>query len=197
VAPHEPPSAGGARSVHRSPYRGAVTVTPEGRRRALAPARTAALVGTLAVAGYVALGLLHVLVLDPLAAAPGRTLDEVHARLAEVGATTTPTVVVLWGVVGLAIAVVLLVAAGRVTGVRVREVVVEYALVLAGGGPSFVAAAAGYRTALVDGLHVDPADQAPTVAVLTAVSAAAFVVVLVAAVASVVGARRTRGTAPE
>lgn len=173
-----------------------MTVTPEGRRRALTPARTAALVGTLVVAGHVALGLVHVLVLDPLAAAPGRTLGEVRARLAEVGAATPPTVVVLWGVVGLGIAVVLFVAAGRVSGVRVREVVVEYALVLVGGAPSFFVASAGHRAALVDGLHVDPADQAPTAAVLAAVSAVALVVVLVAAVASVVGARRARGPAP-
>ena len=52
---------------------------------ALTPTQRVALVGTLAVLAYAALAGLQILVLNPLAAVPGRTLPQIEAEMARWG----------------------------------------------------------------------------------------------------------------
>ena len=82
-------------------------------------ARAAALLGTLAVLASAAGGAILLLGGDP----------------------SSPAAVVAWAVIGVVIAGVLLVTAWRTPSVRVPEVVIEFALVLVGGGPALAVAA--------------------------------------------------------
>ncbi|GAB2976473.1 hypothetical protein [Frigoribacterium salinisoli] len=117
--------------------------------------RLAALLGTLAVLASVVGGASLLLGGDP----------------------SSPAAVVAWAVVGVVIAGVLLVTAWRTPSVRVPEVVIEFALVLVGGGPALAVAASVSGTAWTG--------VAPSV-----VSLAAAVVALATAVGATVARRR-------
>ncbi|MBO0981550.1 hypothetical protein [Microbacterium sp. SD291] len=71
--------------------------------------------GVVAMALYAGLGLLQLLVLTPLAAAPGRSLDEIRAELSAAGESLNDVVPVVFLSVGVLIALV-----GAVVAVRAR-----------------------------------------------------------------------------
>jgi len=128
-------------------------------------ARRAALLGALAVLASVVVGVTLLVGGGP----SSRAVGSVWA-------------VVLWAMVGLVIAGVLLVTAWRTPSVRVPEVVIEYALVLVGGGPALAVAAA------VSGL--DGPGVVPSV-----VSLVAALVAVGTAVGSTVARRRAASAA--
>lgn len=69
------------------------------------------IVGVLAVTIYAALAAVQILVLNPLAAAPGRSLDEIHAEMSNAGESLMPGQAFFILGVGIALAVALAVVA--------------------------------------------------------------------------------------
>lgn len=137
--------------------------------------------GVLAVTTYAALAAVQILVLNPLAAAPGGlSLDEVRAAMSNAGESLMPTTVlgILGAGVCLAIgtAVVCLVA-------RAHPVVavMTFLALLMGGAPAYFVASFGPGMGLADTFGISGADASPWALPLYAVSALSAIAVLVGA----------------
>ncbi|WP_233201768.1 hypothetical protein [Cryobacterium sp. Y11] len=136
---------------------------------------TAVLVGFAVVAGYAIVGVLQILVWNPLAAVPGATLGQIRADMARVDESLTADLVLIWGAIGIALAaVVLLVATRRHTSPVAAYLVL---LVFAAPGHIFVAFAPGMS--LADTFMISGGDHAPWGMALYLVSAAALVALIV------------------
>ena len=148
-------------------------------RRTPAPARDRrailiAIVGTLTVTAYAIFAAWHILVLNPLAALPGKTLEQI---VAETEAANQPlgqafTIGVL--ALGVLIALVLLVSAclGGLTGILPTAAL--YSALLALGAPGYFVASFAPGMSLADTYFISGGDASPWAGVLMAVSAAAF-----------------------
>lgn len=131
------------------------------RERRQSWAVTAGLAGLIAIVGYAALGILQILVLNPLAAVPGATLEQIYAQLDLANESLTTSWVVTWGVSGVVLAgAVLLVSVVSRTR-RVSYVVAADLglLVLAAPAHLFVAFAPGMS--LADTFMISSGDHAP------------------------------------
>lgn len=155
-----------------------------------------ALLGTLAVAAYATLAALQILVLNPLAAAPGRSLGEIHADLAAMNENLGMPVAL--GILGFGVALALLMLAllPRRSDMSARVIVGAYLLLLAGGAPAYFVASFGAGMALADTYGISGGDYAVWGRVLyTASFAALIAVVPVFAVRSRSGGRAERADA--
>lgn len=155
----------------------AITATAREARRSGRAARgrvAVALVGTSLVLAYATLAVVQILVLNPLAAAPGRTLPEIHRDLEAADQSLSPVFAV--GIP--ALGVVLALALG-VFGMRSRTPVFTLALgylaLLIAGTPAYFVASFGAGMSLADTYFIGGADHSPWSWPLHATSAAATV----------------------
>lgn len=100
------------------------------------------LVGTSLVLAYATLAVVQILVLNPLAAAPGRTLSQIHRDLEAADQSLSPVLAVGIPALGVVLALVL-----GVVGMRSRTPVstlaLGYLVLLAAGTPAYFAASFG------------------------------------------------------
>lgn len=152
-----------------------------------------AAVGTALVLGYAALALVQILYLNPLAAAPDRTLSEIHRDLATANESLgAPVAFVIMGI-GPIVAVVILslAAAQRITNPWVTALI--YLAVLAVGPGAYFVAGFGAGMSLADTYGISGADYSPWAQPLYFVSLAAAVLLIATAV---VGTRQGRFAPP-
>jgi hypothetical protein len=150
------------------------------KRRASVPVISA--LGCVLVIAYAVLAALQILVLNPLAARPGRTLDQIHADMAAANEApgTAVTLLILGTGVALAILVFALMAF-RPDASRTAATL-SYLLMLVFGAPAFFAASFGPGMSLADTYGISDADYAPWGKVLYLVSAVALIAAVVVAV---------------
>ncbi|CAD5141843.1 MULTISPECIES: hypothetical protein [Microbacterium] len=148
--------------------------------------------GVLAVTAYAALAAVQILVLNPLAAAPGGlSLDEVRAAMSNAGESLMPqTVLGILGAgvclgVGTAVVCLLTRAPAVVAGMT-------FLALLMGGAPAYFVASFGPGMGLADTFGISGADASPWALPLYAVSALSAVGVLVGAAVT----SRRRGPSP-
>lgn len=148
--------------------------------------------GVLAVTAYAALAAVQILVLNPLAAAPGGlSLDEVRAAMSNAGESLMPqTVLGILGAgvclgVGTAVVCLLTRAPAVVAGMT-------FLVLLMGGAPAYFVASFGPGMGLADTFGISGADASPWALPLYAVSALSAVGVLVGAAVT----SRRRGPSP-
>lgn len=140
----------------------------------MTPTRTVAIVGTLAVIAFATLAALQILVLNPLAAAPGRTLPEIHAEMARWGESLgTPWVLGIL-LVGVALAVAMLVDAWRDRSPHPPMYAGGYLGLLTLGTPAYWLASFGAGMALADTFATTGGDHSPWAAPLYVVSGTAW-----------------------
>lgn len=155
----------------------AATAREARRSGRAAPGRVAVvLVGTSLVLAYATLAVVQILVLNPMAAAPGRTLSEIHRDLEAAGQSLSPVLAVGVSTLGVVLALVL-----GVFGVRSRTPVFTLALgylaLLAAGTLAYFVASFGAGMSLADTYFIGGADHSPWSWPLHATSAAAMVLV--------------------
>jgi hypothetical protein len=154
------------------------------------------IVGVLAVLAYAAFAAVQILVLNPLAAAPGRTLDEIRFAMSEAGESLMPgqALLVLVLGIGVALAVVLAVVAVR-TGAHPLVPVMGFLALLMLGAIGYFAASFGAGMGLADAFGISGGDYSPWAVPLYVVSVLSGVVLV--AVGAVVSARRSGAAAPD
>ena len=133
-----------------------------------------AAIGTAAVAAYAAWAAVQILVLNPLAAMPGRSLAEIHADMdaAGQGVSIASTIGLLAVGVVLAIAA-LAVVIGR-PGIPARAVAAVYLALLIAGALGYWFAAFSWGMSLADTYGISGGDHSPWARPLYAVSVAAL-----------------------
>ncbi len=144
-----------------------------GRRRETSSSVAASAWGAIAIAAYAALGALQILVLNPLAVAPGLSLGQIHAQLDAVNESIATSWVLTWMGVGLGLGgFILLQAVGRNSTVS-RSVTMTL-VVLALGAPAYWIASFPAGMSLADTFATSGADHAPWALVLYSMSAASI-----------------------
>lgn len=118
-------------------------------------------VGTLAVLAYAMLAAVQILVLNPLAAAPGATLDQISQDLADAGEHISTGFVIGFLALGPALAIVVLLLVARRADATVPAVASAYLLLLVLGTPAYFVASFGPGMALADTYWISGADQSP------------------------------------
>lgn len=150
------------------------------------------IVGVLAVLAYAAFAAVQILVLNPLAAAPGRTLDEIRFAMSEAGESLMPGRALLVLGIGVALAVVLAVVVVR-TGAHPIVLVMGFLALLMLGAIGYFAASFGAGLGLADAFGISGGDYSPWAVPLYVVSVLSGVVLV--AVGAVVAARRSGAAA--
>ncbi|WP_194420725.1 hypothetical protein [Microbacterium abyssi] len=146
------------------------------------------IIGALAVAAYAVWGAVHVLVVNPLAAVPGSSLDEIYAAIAEAGQMFS----MAWVLGILGIGVVLAVAAAWVCIATKAPPIVAAAgplALLVLGAPAYFMASFGPGMALADTFMISGRSYSAGHLPLYAISALAAVAVIVLAVSTAIGSR--------
>jgi hypothetical protein len=120
-----------------------------------------AAIGTLMVTAYAALAAVQILLLNPLAAAPGLELEQIHADMAAVGESlSAPTAIGVLSVgVGLAIVLFGLIAVRREA--TPLAAVFGYLVLLVFGAPAYFIASFGAGMGLADTYMIGGADYSP------------------------------------
>lgn len=136
------------------------------------------LAGLGAVAAYAALAAVQILVLNPLAAAPGLTLAEIHGAMSDAGESLGPGMVL--GILGIGVVVAAGIAVSCLVN-RTRPIVpaMTFLALLTGGAPAYWVASFGPGMGLADTFAISGADASPWALPLYAVSALAAVGLLV------------------
>lgn len=157
------------------------------------PAVFYAIAGILLVAAYAGLGALQILVLNPLAAAPGLTLDEIHAALAATGESVSPVSVIIFVCLGLLLACA--VGGYAITAPHASPVLVAILvlLIIAFGAPAYFAASFSTGMSLADTFLISGGDHSGWSTLLYVMSATALGWAIVL---PMVLAGRTRNTTP-
>lgn len=136
--------------------------------------------GVVATVCYAAWAAWQILVLNPLAAAPGRTLPEIQAELARYNESLGEVAVAV--ILGAGVVIALGLAKVHWNG-NTRWTAASYLLLLALGTPAYWVASFGAGMALADTFGIGGADHSPWALPLYAVSAVTAVgFVLVAVV---------------
>jgi hypothetical protein len=140
--------------------------------------------GTLVVIAYAAFAALQILVLNPLAAVPGKTLgrivDETDAAGQPLGQAYTIAVLS----VGVLLAVVMCVLSATRWSRQPRVIAAVYLGLLAAGAPGYFYASFGPGMSLADTYFITGGDHSPWGAVLYAVSGVSAVALVILAVTS-------------
>ncbi|MDA4890709.1 hypothetical protein PFZ55_27855 [Streptomyces sp. MS2A] len=140
-----------------------------------------AVVGVFAVTAYAVLAALQILVLNPLAAVPGMTLDEIRAEAALRGEEMGGVGVVVFLSVGVVLAVVVAAIAVR-KGLAPEATALILLSILFWGMPAYFAASFGTGMALADAFGISGADYSRWSLVLYGTSVAAGLAAIVLAV---------------
>ncbi|WP_226531063.1 hypothetical protein [Microbacterium paraoxydans] len=146
------------------------------------------LAGVAAVTAYAALAAVQILVLNPLAAAPGLTLDEIRLAMADAGESLGHGAV--FSVLG--IGVVLAVAVAVASVVRRADPVVPamtFLALLMFGVIGYFVASFGAGMGLADTFGISGADYSPWAGPLYVVSALSAVAIVVGGVVAVARSR--------
>lgn len=155
------------------------TETPRPRHTVLAAG-----LGFTVVAVYAIVGVLQILVWNPLAAVPGSTLAQIRAEMADANESLTADWVMAWGGIGVLLAgIVLLVSTLRRSG-RAGPVIAAYLVLLVFAAPGHMFVAFGPGMSLADTFMISGGDHAPWGVALYLVSAAALVALIVAIIRS-------------
>lgn len=137
--------------------------------------------GVLAVTAYAALAAVQILVLNPLAAAPGLTLDEIGAEMASAGEGLGQGAMFFILGIGVVLAVVLaVVSLGRNAQPLVPTI--GFLVLLMLGAIGYFAASFGAGMGLADTFGISGADYSPWARPLYAVSALSGVALVVVGV---------------
>ncbi|MCA1306660.1 hypothetical protein LC082_07105 [Microbacterium esteraromaticum] len=139
-----------------------------------------ALAGVVAVALYAVWAAVQIFVLNPLAAAPGLTLDEVYAEMAAVGETMPVGFALGVLAVGVVIAIVIAVLGMR-ADLDPDVLMLLFLIVLVLGAPAYFVASFAPGMSLADTFFISGADASPWAASLyiTSLLASAGIVWLV------------------
>jgi len=129
-----------------------------------------AAVGTALVTAYAVWGAVQILVLNPLSAAPGRDLGQIHADMAAVDESlhASATLGVLGLGIGLAFVLLLLIVVRR--DATPRAAVFGYLVLLVFGAPAYFIASFGAGMGLADTYMISGADYSPWARPLYAIS---------------------------
>jgi hypothetical protein len=120
-----------------------------------------AAVGMILVTAYAALAAFQILVLNPLAAAPGRSLDQIHADMAAVGESLNmPMAAGVLGI-GIGLAIILFVLIAVRPDATPLAAVFGYLVLLAFGAPAYFYASFGAGMGLADTYMISGADYSP------------------------------------
>ena len=136
-------------------------------------ARTISIIGTILVAAYAAWAGLQMLVLNPLAAVPGKSLPEIEASMAQWGESLGARWVVALLAVGVALATWLMVKAWRAASPDPRLFGAGYLALLTLGAPAYFFISVGPGMALADSFAISGGDHSPWAAPLYVISGAA------------------------
>lgn len=152
-----------------------------------------AAVGTALVWGYATLALVQILYLNPLAAAPGRTLAEIHHDLAAANESLGAPMAFAIMAIGPILAVVILglTVVRRITNPWVTALI--YLAVLTVGPGAYFVASFGAGMSLADTYMIGGADYSPWARPLYFISLAAAVMLVATAI---VGTRQGRFALP-
>lgn len=153
-----------------------------------------AIAGTVAVAGFAVLAALQILVLNPLAAVPGATLDQIRTELAAAGESLgTPGVLVVMALgVAFAAGLLVLTLRGRLATRRVGRL---YLVLLVLGTPAYWMASFGGGMSLADTYGISGADYSPWAMPLFLTSGAALLALVLIAGVRVLKSLRSRPAA--
>jgi hypothetical protein len=149
------------------------------------------LAGVLAVTAYAALAAVQILILNPLAAAPGRTLEEIRAEMAGAGESLGGAVVFFVLGIGVALAIGVAVVSIVTKAPPIVPGMTFLALLMCGAFGYFVASF-GPGMELADTFGISGADYSPWALPLYAISAVSAVVVIIGGIAA---ARRNSSSA--
>lgn len=152
------------------------------------------IVGVLAVTIYAALAAVQILVLNPLAAAPGLTLDQIRAELSGAGESlNAPTTIMILGVgVVLALALAVIVMTSRAVPMIAAA---GFLSLLMLGAPGFFIASFGPGMALADTFMISAGIYLPGVRAFYITSASAAALLVLGGVVAVLRARSAPATA--
>lgn len=136
------------------------------------------LAGLLAVAAYASLGILHLLVLNPLAAVPGTGLGQIYDSVHQAGQTMGVALAVLWALLLTGLSGAVLRQTRRPAGFkRIQALLANLALV-SFGGPSLFMVSFWSGISLADTFGISGGAHAPWALGLYGVSAAAILAFL-------------------
>lgn len=150
--------------------------------------------GVLAVTAYAAFAAVQILVLNPLAAAPGRTLDEISFEMSAAGESLGYGQVFFILGIGVALAVAVAVASVLGRAVPVIPALTFLALLML-GAIGYFAASFGAGMGLADTFGISGADYSPWALPLYAISVLAGVALVVGTVVAVARWLLTAATA--
>lgn len=165
-----------------------------GMRRATSrprPGVITAIAGVTLVAAYATLGALQVLILNPLAAAPGLSLAQIHAELAAANESLSTVPVIIFVVLGLLLAGSVAVFAFTAPGASPTAVTMFFLVILAFGTPAYFVASFSAGMSLADTFAISGGDHSGWSTVLYVTSAISFAGALVLVVIYAVRSRRT------
>lgn len=150
------------------------------------------ILGLVTVLAYAALGALQILVLNPLAAVPGRSLPEIHHDLEGAGESFGVPLVIAVFALGAALAILLFVLVVARRDIGPSAAAVAFLAMLVFGAPAFFVASFGPGMALADTYSVSGGDHAPGGWILALVSAVAMLGLLAILVTDALARRRAR-----
>lgn len=137
-----------------------------------------AALGTVLVTAYALLGALQILVLNPLAAVPGKTLEQIHAEMALMNESLSAGPPIIFAVIGVALALLVgLIAAPR-RDATLPALIGAYLGILVAGTPAYFVASFGPGMALADAFGISGADYSSWSRVLYGVSLLALVALI-------------------
>lgn len=151
---------------------------PEGAGRARI---AVAAMGTALVIAYAALMVLQILVLNPLAAAPGRTLEQIHLDMEAANQSLMPGFAIGIPAFGVALALVLA-AIGMRARMPASVLGMGYLALLVVGSPAYLVASFGAGMSLADTYSIGGADHSPWSLLLHGTSFAAGMLLFLAMV---------------
>lgn len=143
------------------------------------------ILGVAAVVLYAVFAAVQILVLNPLAAVPGASLESIYGEMAAAGETGFPTMTLLDLGAGCVLAVLVGVAVLRARLIP-EGALMMFLAVLVGGAPAYFFASFGIGMSLADTFAISGGDHSPWSSVLYGVSLLSLVAVVVLAVARVV-----------
>lgn len=153
-------------------------------------------VGTVSVIAYAVLAGLQILVLNPLAAASGRSLEQIHADVAAAGESLGSPFAVSILSLGVALALLLLTLLTRLSTATPIVAGLAYALLLALGAPAYFLASFSAGMGLADTYGISGADYSRWSLVLYVVSGLALVTALALGMVALTRRRRPEPVVP-
>jgi len=152
------------------------------------------IMGVLAVTAYAAFAAVQILVLNPLAAAPGLTLDEIDSEMANAGESLSKGAMFFILGIGVVLAVVVAVVSIG-AGTHPLVPTIGFLVLLMLGTIGYFAASFGAGMALADTFGISGADYSPWARPLYAVSALSAVALVVVGIVRAVRQRPARAVA--